>query len=343
MTMQNLSTLFATQLAKKTSKEFSLKQMGRLSSGSADSPKSILQLNSIPLKIDINKYKNAHSADNPTGDYKAAYLFTILANTIPELSAYYNNSPYLITDIWDNIINSANSNVSYTKSLLNKAREKFNNSALSGMGGIPENWYPVYANPSNWYDIVQDDSQLIKLELDLQSDETDSSSIIVINDSDKLKWKATNSNNETSHLNIDSDKKIKKIYLSVLRVDFIRPWFGFEILDLQNWEIEGLNQCYYSNGKLDQNKGIFPLLTQSILIGTKVSMESAFSPKDISLLTNHNKSGNEISFGPFLFNTPDQNVNINQTEGKTTISSNIKQVVGYLSHLIPVSPALPAG
>lgn len=341
--MQNLSNLFAAHLAKKISEELSRnKKRGGSTSGSVDSPKTILQLTSIPLRIDIDKYKNAHSVDNPTGDYKAAYLFTVLANTIPELSAYYNNSPYLITEVWDNIINSANSNVSYTNSLLNKAREKFNNSALSGMGGIPDDWYPVYANPSNWYDIIEGESELIKMELDLQSDETDSSSFIVINENSPLTWKVTNRNNETSKLNIDSDTKIKKINISVLRVDFIRPWFGFEILDLQNWEIEGLNKGYYSEGKLDQNKGIFPLLTQSVLIGTKVSIESAFSPGDMSEIIKHGEKGGDISLGPFLLNTHNQNAVIDQTEGKTVISSNIKQVVGYLSHLIPVSPGLPA-
>lgn len=301
-----------------------------------------MQLNSIPLKIDINVYKNAHSDANPTGDYKATYLFTELANTIPELTAYYNNSPYLLTDVWDNIINSANSNITYTQQLINNAKEKFNASSMSGMGGIPGNWYPVSANPFNWYDIILDDSNLIQMELDLQSDASNNNSFIVINKSAPLTYTFTNQKNETSQFNLNSNTTIKKIYLSVLRVDFIRPWLDFEILNQQNWKIEGLNKYYFSNGNLDSNKGIFPLLTQSILIGTKVSLEGDFSQKDISEITNHQKIGNSVSLGPFLLNSNNENVIIEQKQENTIISSNIKQVVGYLSRLIPMSPALPS-
>lgn len=334
--MQNLTSLFAAALSEKEAipkKESALKR--------GDSHSTILQLNSIPLKIDLDKYKNAHSADNPTGDYKAAYLFTVLANTIPELDRYFNNSSYLVTDIWENILDYADSNVLYTNHLLNRAKEKFTSSAMSGMGGIPEHWYPVYANPSNWYDIVQDESALIKMELDLQNAKTDTGSFIVIDEGTPLTWKAKNRKKETISLNIHPDTVIKKIQLTVLRVDFIRPWFDFEILNQQNWEITGLDKCYYSNGKLTLNHGIFPLLTQSILLGTKISIEGNFSKNDIRAMTEHKRKGSEVSLGPFLLNANSQKVNIDQKEGGTILTSNIKQVVGYISRLTPISPGLP--
>lgn len=348
--MKNLNILFASELSKKITldpieglvdngKKFKRSAV-ESTVGSIIIPQTILQLNTIPLKIDINKYKNAHSADNPTGDYKAAYLFSVLANTIPELSACYNNSPYLVTDTWDSIIHSANSNVFYTQRLLEKSKEKFKSSSLSGMGGIPDNWYPVYANPSNWYDIIQDESKLIKIVLDLQSGESDMSNFIVMNDNTPLTWKVINRKNEIRTLNMSPDSQIKKIHLKVLKIDFMRPWFNFEVLDQQNWEIKGLKKGYYSNGNLYENKGIFPLLTQSVLIGTEVSLKVDFSQRDINKILENIELGENLSIGPFLMNSDGKEFTIDQGKGEMMMSSNIKQIIGYLSRLVPISPGL---
>jgi hypothetical protein len=346
--MKNLSQLFATELSKKTEITSSFDKMNegnvlakRSSLRSArvvQSPQSILQLNSVPLKIDINKFKNPHSPDNPTGDYKAAYRLSVLANTISTLTPFFNNSFNLVSDIWGNIINSAESDAPYTKKVINKAKEKFTLAAMASMAGFPDNWYPVYTNPFNWYDVIMDDSNLIKMELDINSGETDNNNFIVLDKNTPVIWKVNNQENE---LNLKPKKTIKKIYLSLLRVDIIRSWFEFELLNLQNWKIDGLKQGYYSNGNLDLNSGIFPLITQSMLIGTQISVEGDFSENDIREIKDCTDAGKDISVGSFLLNTNGQNAVFNSKEGNTTMTSNIMQIVGYLSRLVPMAPSLP--
>lgn len=346
--MQALSALFAAELTRKTplipsgiESENMEQGMGPLKS--VDSPKQILQLCSIPLKIDLDRYKNAHSADNPSSNYRAAYLFSTLANTIPALGASFNPSPNLVTEAWDNIIHSANSTVGYTQRMLTQAKEKFKSSARSGMGGFPQNWYPVDANPSNWYEIIQYESNLIQLDIDLQTKESGRSDFIVMNEQAPLSWKVSNEHHESTPLTMSSATQMKKIQLSVLRIDFIRPWLMFELLNLQNWEIEGIDKSYYSSGNLYQNKGIFPLLPQSMLIGTKVSVEGDFSPRDLSLFAQQRETGKDLSLGPFLFGAGQEAPSVVPSKGKTIVSSTIKQVVGYISQLIPLSPGLPVG
>jgi hypothetical protein len=133
---------------------------------------------------------------------------------------------------------------------------------------------------------------------------------------------------------------IRKINLHILRVDLIRPWLNFEVFNLQNWKIQGIKAGYYSSGSTDKNNGMFPLLTQTVLIGTKISVEGNFSQKDIRIVTEHKEAGNDISFGSFLLNTISNVIEVFQTEGGTKLNSNIHQVVGYISKVVPMSPSL---
>jgi hypothetical protein len=345
--MNNLSQLFAAELSKKSEisdssentdeDKMSGQRMMLKSAHVVQSPQIVLQLNSIPTAIDIDMFKNPHSSDNPTGDFKAAYRISALANAIPNLAPSFNISSNLVSDIWENLISSAESDALYTKNVLNRAKEKFSFSAMSGMAGIPDNWYPVYTNPSNWYDIILNDSNLIEMELDLIGGETGNDSFVVMDQNTPLIWKV---NNQQIEVNINPDTTLKKIYLRLLKVDFIRPWFEFELFNLNNWKIDGLSQGYYSNGNLSLNNGVFPLIIQSMLIGSQISVEGEFSENEINKLQKHTLAGSTISVGSFILNNKGNIAILDLKDGQITMTSNIKQIVGYLSRLVPLSPSL---
>lgn len=350
--MKDLTALFATELSKKyplakeeldTAPKFA--PAGRSFSQasvekSVPQPKSILQLNASPFAIDIDKYKNPHSAGNPTGDYKAAYRLSLLADPIPQLTTHYADSLNSAEKVWGNIVNWANSKSSYTQHLLTEARNNFVASKLSGMGGVPDDWYPVYTTPSNWYEIVSDDSNLIEMEIDAIDGDTGENEFLAINGNEGFTWKINDQNKDTDQVELHSKTTIKKIILHVLRVDFIRPWLDFELLNTKNWEISGLEKGYFSNGQLDNNDGIFPLIAKSMLIGSKVSIEGDFDQIDIDVLSTNELNKNDLSIGPFLLNTNSQSVNINKKGENTLVTSNVKQIIGYISQLIPPSPYL---
>jgi hypothetical protein len=302
---------------------------------------TILQLNATPFAIDVDEYKNPHSADNPTGDYKAAYRIYLLADQIPQFAPYYISSLNSVKKVYDNLITSASSQIPYAQNLIREAQINFRLSKLSGMGGIPDEWYPVYTAPSDWYDIVQDESNLVNMEIDMIKGDVKENEFITLNGNSGLSWGVSTPKKKKSIFALNKRTKIRKIGLKILRVDFIRPWFDFELLGLKHWEISGLNKEYFSNGKLENNTGIFPLITQSMLIGSKVSIEGDFHQKDMDIMSEHKRNSNDLSFGPFLLNTGNQPVDVKENKDHTLVTSDIKQIVGYISQLIPAAPCLP--
>lgn len=344
--MKSLVNLFASELAKKLPGADDAATSGRLhgmDNKSLAAAKTILQLNATPFAIDVNEYSNPHSADNPTGIYRAAYKLKLLADAVPAVAPDYIDSLQSTEKIWGNIVNYANSTSPYAQSLLDDAKDKFKEFRLSGMGGIPDDWLPVYTRPSNWYNIVQDEANLVALELDITAPDVNRSDFLTVDPKEEvMTWKVLNNNSDkTLELDMHPESQIKKITVNVLRVDFIRPWLNFEILNLKSWKIDGIDKGYYSTGGLSSNEGVFPLITTSMLIGSRIFIEAQFNEADINMLI-HNKAGNnKLSVGSFLINNDQQPVEITRTANNgVQLTSNIKQIVGYISNLVPFSPGM---
>lgn len=347
--MKSLVNLFASELTKKLPDETDSitdshdKGSMREVTTSSKTVKTLLQLNATPFVIDVNQYRNPHSGDNPTGDYKAAYKLKLLADAVPLIAADYTDSLQSTEKTWGNIVHYATSLSPYTQDLLSASKNDFENFRLSGMGGIPDDWRPVYARPFNWYDIVQDEANLIPLELDITAPDVNSSDFLTVDSSEEaLAWKVSDSNTaKPVQLSMHPESQIKKITVNVLRVDFIRPWINYEILNLRNWRIDGIDKGYYSSGDLGDNDGIFPLITTSMLIGSGIFIEGRFTADDISVLAQSKSANNNLSIGSFLINSNEQPVEITRTAtGDIQLISNIRQIVGYISNLVPLSPGI---
>jgi hypothetical protein len=333
--MDNFLSIFAAELSKKMTFKDNNSLLKCDNLIKAVRAKTILQLNSTPFSIDVNKYSNPHSSDNPTGDYHAAYRLTRLADPIPQLEPYYTDSLKSAEEIWGEIISSATTQNQYIKTLISKSKYDYDTSAMTGMGGFPNNWLPVETSPSNWYELVEDESKLINLEIDITKSSDEHNKFIIINGGKEISLNTINMNNGQSSINLASNTTINKIYIDVLRVDFIRPWLNFELLQSSEWSIDGLNEGYFSTGTIDENEGIFPLIIKSMLVGNRITFEGNFDKNDINAILQY-QSNNALSIGPFLLNTSTQNVDVTE---KKIVTSNVKQIIGYISELIPLSPS----
>ena len=90
-------------------------------------------------------------------------------DAIPFLEPNFNSSGNHVSDIYGNLIEAAASDFSYTQNILFDAQSNYKSSSLSGMGGVPEDWFPVNTVPSDWYNLLNDDDNLIELEIDLEN------------------------------------------------------------------------------------------------------------------------------------------------------------------------------
>lgn len=299
-------------------------------------PKTLLQLNAIPQIISIDQYKNAHSSDNPSGDYKAAYRLSLLANSIPFLEPNFNTSGNQVSSIYGNLIESATSDSVYTQNILFDAQSNFKSSSLSGMGGVPEDWFPVNAIPSNWYDLLKDDDNLIDLEIDFNNVEIEDNEFITLNDNNTISWYTAVNKDSTEKSELHKDSSIKKIKLKILQINFYRPWLDYEVFDLHNWKIGGLPKGYFSNGKVEDNNGVFSLIPQTMLVGSKVHVEGDFHESDLKFMDKIKEK--MLALGPFIINTDKYKAKIETKDNTTSITTDTYQVVGYLSRLVPYTP-----
>lgn len=336
--MTDITALIATELSKKQEKTSSVSEgrAGRVVLLRMP-PKILLQLNSLPFVINTNEYKNAQSAANPTGDYKAAYRFSLLADAIPVLSPKYISSLNTLSKVWGNIINSANSENAFTKTIIDNSSSNYRSAKMFGLGGIPEDWYTVTASPSNWCELLDNEENLLPLEIDLLEGDKHQTDFLVLNDQSGLNWKITQSDSDKETA-LNSNSTITKISMNVLRVDFHRSWLDFELFDSPSWKIEGLDQGYFSTGDIDGNDGIMPLIPQGFLVGNNIKIEGNFSSEDIQFISQNQSSGQILSLGNFVLQEKNTAVDISQENDKTVLTSKTNQIIGFISRIVPLCP-----
>ena len=96
----------------------------------ARAPGPVLQLNAIPVSIDLEKFKDAYSSDRPGGDYEAAYRLRSLCNAIPSFRRNFDPSGHFVETVWRNIAFGASGTTSYARHLLRAAQADIDGSEL---------------------------------------------------------------------------------------------------------------------------------------------------------------------------------------------------------------------
>lgn len=280
--------------------------------------KPILQLSRFPLTIDINQYKNALSASNPEGDLRPLFEFRQLVDPIPEFDQMYIASTSSTEMLYSMILNGANilPDSHFAASVINNSRKIFEATFFSNMDGTPGEWRPIYAVPDDWHSA--DDNRFKSLTIDLRNMDP-STSFEVISGNEKLNW-ILDGNTEKS---LDPNTQIASIEMKYMLVGLHRPWFNPLLFQTRGWYISGENAGFCSSGSMKSNDGVLPIIPASILIGKQTVINASWNKEDQSIIDSYQASGKPMHLGPFLVSTSE---------------SNILQIIGWISELIPFSP-----
>jgi len=116
------------------------------------------------------------------------------------------------------------------------------------------------------------------------------------------------------------------ISFKVCRVSIERPWLKLALLSTKNWWMFGTPAGMYSTGTAENNAGMFPLLTTSLIVIRDLKITANWSQEDRQNLAN------AASFG--FFDVRNGTLNSNTLEVKGM------QVIGWISRLTPMLPPL---
>ena len=109
-------------------------------------------------------------------------------------------------------------------------------------------------------------------------------------------------------------------------VTITRSWLKSALINTKNWYMLGTAVGEYSQGRLDGNLGMFPLLTTSFVAIRDLKISANWSPQDL-----HN-AVTAKSFGPFDISAGSVNQN--------TIEAKGLQIIAWQSRLTPILPPL---
>lgn len=298
--------------------------------------KAILQLSTWPVVLDLDKYINAHQPNSPRGDLEHTRNVVSLANAIPELSQKYVASDFNVEDEY-NIILDANTTDKTTSKILNRAKSRVEGIKKAGLDGSTIDWLPVYTSPDNWCKNLKNGTNLNTIEIDFSKENIESNDFITLG-RDSFGWHS--SQNDKLKISLDDNTKVLKITLTVCVVKFIRKWFDLTIFKRKDWKLSGFDPGYYSNGKIRDNDGTFPLLPTHMLVGNKIKVKGEFHKNDLKELNNRLKNSDSVALGPFLLKSGKNKPVVKSIGKETTITSNSIQVVGYISQLVPFAPSI---
>lgn len=291
----------------------------------------VLQLNALPMTLSPKTYENAHSSVNPNGSFNSLYAFSQLVNPVPSFTEYYSASLNTISSVYNNLLHGASvrSKEKYTESVIASALQTYDSADFANMDGIPDSWYPVYATPVDWYE-TSDLGRFSEITLDLTGNDTDEGPYQVLKSSDNnILSNLIKSGNGLS-VPFDKGTSLKSVKFKYLEVRLNRPWLNFEVITLDGWFIKGQEAGFFSSGSTDNNKGIMPLITTSMLVAIDVDLAAEWSVKDQQVLDDTKQKGEQIAVGPFVTNSDSD-------------SPGELHVIGWISQLVPLAPQIDNG
>ena len=278
----------------------------------------VLQLNRVPVPVDLDKFRDAFSAANPTGDYTAAYRFRELSNVIPTFTRDFYPSLNYVEKVWRGIVFGATGTSAFIQNLLSEAQVTIKASEIPNQARGNPPWLSLDASPSGWVDQIAH-AQEITLELGAEGE---ASGYVLLGEAGRLVWTVGDGKA------IPIEGRIGRLRLRMLQVNLNRNWFDFAVLSSGAWYIAGEPAGHISSGKRDDNPGLMPLLPTALLVGTDVNVEGDWSRKDKEIMDSHVALG----IGPFPIVTHAAQA------GREAGALPQVHLIGYLSALVPYVP-----
>jgi hypothetical protein len=300
----------------------------------------VLQLNTLPAPIDLSQYKNPFGPNNPNGNYISLFQFSKLSNDVPSFTKFYAPSGLQLPGTYQSVVNGAvvAPGSTFASAEFAKAMAVLNQAKLAGLDGSGESWWPAYASPSNWYDLVTEDQNLFETEIDLTQPQTAFSShfsIISDNTPDKLTWNLLPSIGRQIRTALSANTTVNTIRLKFMQVQVSRPWFDMQLLKMNGWSLPGQQPGFVSSGSLTENEGVIPLYTTSFIIGTDLEIVASLDSADSHLVAERISADGIINLGPFAIDTyrQDQPNNDVLTNSGYFVMAWISQLVGFSAQL----------
>lgn len=288
--------------------------------------KPILQLNSFPMTLNPDNFKNPLSTSNPEGSLEALWNFRQLIDPIPEFSTYYSPTSRSSESTLSMIIKGASvsDDAPFPAEVIAESRKQLSLSKFANMDGTPGTWAPVYATPSDWYDTTNGRYKSLDFDLnDIGLDESPFATIGSVINQHELK--IGNHGNTAKTKKIEQDSTFNKVTLKYMLVNISRPWYSDMLFDVNGWFLAGQPAGFCSSGRLDVNKGTFPLLPTSLILATDVGVDAKWSKGDQLAIDDAVAKGEHVSVGNIVISAP----------------ANYIQVIGWVTELIPYSPKIP--
>jgi hypothetical protein len=278
--------------------------------------KQILQLNAFPVQLNPETFANARSNSNPNGSLLPLYAFRSMVDSIPHFATCYSPSQRSSENIYGQIVYGASvtEESSFATRVLSDAKTIFEMMTFPNLDGSPGVWRPVYSFPEDWHDISQS-GKFIDTNLTDFLDQ-----YILLGSPVPLSWRV----NDSEPQNLSPRTIIESIQFKFLSVNLIRPWFNSMLFSIGGWVLSGQAKGFCSSGRLDDNKGVFPLLPTGLIICSNIKFAANWDQADIGYLELAESEENKVSLGPFLI------------EPKRAASSF--SLMGFVSTLIPFSP-----
>ncbi|MCL2412551.1 MAG: hypothetical protein FWC98_00225 [Bacteroidales bacterium] len=292
--------------------------------------KQIVQLTPVPDILNLNDFRDPVSSLKPNGNYGSAHSLYVLANSVPSVLPFFQINGNSLTDLWGRLVSGAiTEEESDTSIVLSEAQKKFRLSEMRSRVGYPDDWHLVETKPYNWYDLLSD-KHMITLDIDLQNNacEGKGTNFLTIDGMQSLGWKVLDKKGKWTSKPIQRRTKIKKLQVKVLKVDFKRSWFINEIFE-REWKVRGLKKGYYSSGDLKENKGTLPLIIDSMLVSTEAIIRGEIDKKDEEIF----EEFSSVALGGFVLSRDEKSPQMPS-------SPQTAFVVGYISRLVPLAPAL---
>jgi hypothetical protein len=303
----------------------------------------VLQFAPFPIALNPDLYANPFSGSNPKGSYKTLYAFRVLADPVPYFGPDYFPSETSTEMTYGEIVNGASAlgDADYAQAVLESAAERFRSSFFIGETPYPSRWRPVYATPSDWYDVEQS-GRFIDVDLDLSSAETAHHPYTVPGagrTGEQLSWRIGADEASAVSVPLGTGTRLQSLHLKYLEVHLTREWLNPAVFSMDGWFLKGQPAGWCSTGKSDVNDGVLPLLTSSMLIGMDTSVTADWSEADRNLLAGANRY---LALGPFVLQTGARPVHygasLDSRSAVMIAAPKTLFVVGWLSALVPLSP-----
>lgn len=305
--------------------------------------KPVLQINRFPQTLNPSDFANALSSSNPNGDLRSLYAFSELVNAIPSMTTYYGTQASTISEVYDLLLSGAQTTSTVAQSQFASARLAFQNSARAPMTGtVGAQWYAAYASPSDWYDVSQTDRfRTVTLNLSELRSSSSSYALIPSGESIPLKWSVKTQDAPLFTRPVTGKNLTVTFKGQTVRID--RQWMRELLFDLSGWTVPGEAEGLFSTGSLTGNDGLLPLLPTELLVGVDVEMSGGFSAAEQGFLDEAVRGSASVSFGPFAISaraSADDGSTLTATRtGDNTVRSRALSVIGWISSLVPRSPA----